>query len=247
MARRRKVSNLIISRLAKQRLSAGVGLLLTAFLGCGTAEYKERMSIRVEQLGKETPYSELVDTAIGATGVKIGKPEVFKTPPLTPASGVDQRRLMPPGVPIPDLQNTYEDFIVDSTGGRIPYYCYVAVTDMAVPGARDSVSTIQMLMRKAYSSERFRETAAHCKTPDGRAVVWKEFHISVDQEFYYENKDGQGDFRIMKGTLEFYARQEEDLLVVIGWRVPDSIRGKDFVDVDKWAPMTAGSMVLEIE
>ena len=126
--------------LATRRSASALALLVTACCGCGTGEYEKRLDARVKQLGEETPASKMSEVEIPGTPIRVRLPECFKDPPLVegaPAEApVDPRRVKPPIV-LPDLKATYEAFQGDSAGGKVAYYCYLAVTEMSSPGARD--------------------------------------------------------------------------------------------------------------
>jgi len=218
-------------------------LLLVTYSGCGTAEYKQRLSERVQQIGGETPFSQMhAAVAIPGTPLTIRLPQSVNAQPLVegrPAeSPTDPQRVRPP-INIADLKLTYEGFVDDDAGGRTAYYCYLAATDMS-SGARDPVNALRQRLMTFLPETTIQWKDVYCHTPDGLAIKWHKIEAAGRQNFYYLDKDGNDEFQPMEGIAEVYSRREGNFMVVVVWRVPTRI--KDHVNLKDWAPRVAGSL-----
>lgn len=237
--------------------SVAMVLLLCVCSGCGTAEYEKRLGATKGRLSTESPFELMYQsTAIPGTRVEIRVPQYidaqrrdfFKAAPLVEGSAVDgkpvdPRRLKPPLAELADVKLTYEGSIEDGDHGWIPYYCYLAVTDLSKRGKKDQTLWIQQRLRNALpdSTDTWKDVA--CKSPTGQMLTWKKLRSTGKQEFYYVDPDGNGRFIEIDGLMEFYSRTEGNFLIVIGWRMPESLEA--LVKLKEWAPRVAGSVTLE--
>ena len=235
---------------AKSSIPVGLIVLLASCSGCGTGEYKTRLDARLPQLSQETPFSRMyAATAIADTPVKVRIPQFFKNSPLVeglPAEApVDSRRAKPP-FDIDDLKLAYEDFVTDSSGGKVSYYCYLAVTDMSRPGARDPSAALWQRLRTMFTETPLNPTEVQYPRPDGRGIQWKKAVTAGPQEFYYQDKNGAGSYRPENGTIQTYCRREGDFMVLIVWRVPQRVeKNVGNLGLDQWAGRVAGTVMVE--
>lgn len=220
-------------------LIGGLALLLGVCPGCGTPEYERRLDATLKRLREGSEFVKYMDPPrqLSGTPVRVQLPAPFEGSLLPDEA--DARRLEPPGIDVPDRKATYEWWITDSRGGKIPFYCYLAATDED-PGRR-----MARQVRGAFpDSGIIRWERADCETPDGRTIAWQRIEGSGEnQAFYYVDPQGQGEFRKLNSKVVFYTRQEGGLFVVIGWRLPTTI--EQHVALDKWAPRVAGSVTVK--
>ncbi len=219
-------------------------LLLVTCSGCGTSEYKQRLSERVRQIGNETPFSRMhAAVSIPGTPLTIRLPQSVNAQPLVEGRPVtsppNPRRVKLP-FDLPGLKLTYEGFIVDNTGGKTAYYYYLAATKLSSVGSRDPNNALRQQLMTRFEGATVRWEDVHCHTPDGLAIQWQKTGVTGMQDFYYIDKDGNGEFLPMEGIIEVYSRREGNFMVVVVWRVPTRI--KDHVNLKDWAPRVAGSL-----
>jgi hypothetical protein len=237
-------------RSANRCLAAGLALLLSTCLGCGTRRYEDRLQETVKRLEQESVFSQMQPPVrLSDTPVMVQFPRFFDHAPLPDDS--DPRRLKPPSVDIPGLKLTYEGFITDSEGGKIPFYCYLAATE------EDPARQLQRQVRNAFPAEALDWQSVDCPTPDGGTITWKQLQAEgtqgdgTEQEFYYVNESGQESFAKMPAKFLLDLRQEGRLFLVIAWRAPTSIEkliGQDGnFGLDQWAGRVAGSVTVEEE
>jgi hypothetical protein len=221
---------------------APVALLLGTCTGCGTRGYEERLNETVKQLGKESAFSRMYPPVqLPGTPVMVQLPRFLGESPLP--EGSDPRRLKPPSIDLPDLKSTYEGFIVDTAEGKQHFYCYLAATK------KDPERQLQQQFQAALPDTVAEWQPADCETPDGGSVRWRRVEgTSKEQEFYYVEKEGRESFRKMPAKMLLYLRQEGDLFLLIGWRLPSSIENLIGVQGDfglkRWASRVAGSVTV---
>ena len=229
---------------AKTCLAAAGVLLLVGCLGCGTGGYEQRLEETVKRLGQESSFSAMYPPVqLPDTAVTVQLPQFFDQSPLP--GDTDDRRLKPPWVEVPELKFTHEGSVTDSKGGSIPFYCYLAASKT------DPQGTLRRQLQTAFPNTDVKWEPVDCKMLSGETSRWQRLHGGggEEQEFYCVNKEGQGQFAKMPGTMEFYLRQVGGVFVLIGWRLPTGIekligQGNDF-GLDVWAPMVAGSVPVE--
>ena len=230
-------------RNANRCLVAAVALLLGTCLGCGTRRYEERLEETVKRLGQESVFTGMHPPAqLPGTQVTVQLPQLFDSSPLP--EDTDAGRLKPPSIEVPDLKSTYEGSITDSDGGKVPFYCYLAATE------EDPERRLRKQFQTAFPDKVVRWGEVDCKAPDGGTRKWKRLQgAGQQQKFYYRDKEQNGEFRDMATTSEFYLRQEGDLFVVIGWRVPTDyekyIGPEGDRGLDVWALRVAGSVTVK--
>jgi hypothetical protein len=220
---------------------AGVALLVGS-LGCGTKQYEQRVSNQVRQLKEGSVFREMYPPqAVPGTSVSFRLPRILGESPLP--ENTDPVRLKPPEeIKLPGQSVTYEGLVQDSEGGKIPFYCYLAVQDKSTGKTINARLSFRLALRGLFPGTSAEWQPVNCPTPDGRTVPWKKIQASGDQEFVYVNKDGQGSVTKMAGTIECYLWREGDLTVSVVWRVPTSI--EEYIELSKWAPTVAGSMTV---
>ena len=227
-------------RSEKRWLATGMALLLGVCGGCGTRGYEDRLEETVKRLGQESVFAGMNPAVqLAGTQVTVQLPGFLGESPLPADSGA--QRLAPPSIEVPDLKLTFEGAIVDTNGGRLPIYCYLAAT------AKDPQEQLRGQFQSAFSATVVQWEEVDCKTPDGGTSKWKRVRgTDENQEFYYVDKEQNSSYVPMPTTAEFYFRQEGDLFVVIGWRMPRSIenligQGEE-LGLDLWARRVAGSV-----
>ena len=213
--------------------------LLLLLCGCGTSEYERRLESRPTTSKFDELYG---PQELPGVPVSVRVPVLFKASPLVEGAlvdgkPIDPRRVKPSLVALPGLKLTYEAFIEDSEGGKLPYYCYVGALNISNnrgPKPENSIHN-ELAGRPAYES--LTEWADYQgETPEGRGNDWKKVRCASEQDFMYTDKNGKQDFRQMPGVIDIFLHEEAGMLVVIAWRMPKSIEPH----VAKWEPLVAG-------
>lgn len=228
------------SWLAVFRGVASVGLLggLAVLVGCGTGEYEKRLSGRDARL-KAQALARFAD--LGNEQKLPGANVSFRVPKkMSALTSGDPRRLTPGLLPLPDGHQTFEGFIQDSTGGQLPYYCYVGV--LPVP-LQQLTAQMQAAFTAAKANGSVNWADAQAESPDGEVSQWKKLRLPANQVFYYKKKDGQSQYPNMPGVLELYLGDAGKSTVFIIWRLPTSIENN--VELARLAPLVNGCVKAE--
>lgn len=192
---------------------------LGACQGCGTGAYKERMNKRLDELRRGGPSTAGLygPGPVPGTPFSIRVPEAFKQgrPPGAVVDGkpVKVQRIQPP-ITIPGLKVTWEGH-VDHEGSKLPFYCYLAVSDQNPTGR------IQSQLKQQY--ENVDVTWSDYKDAAGK--TWKRWRGDLVQDWLPQDSSGNDmPKRELSGMLEFDCRQEGNQWMIVGWRVPRAIR-----------------------
>jgi hypothetical protein len=70
--------------------------------------------------------------------------------------------------------------------------------------------------------------------------VWQRLVASGEQEFCYTERGGDERYVKLAGRLELWARYFGDYLVLVVWRMPETLRAGSRVDT--LAPLVAGGV-----
>ena len=136
--------------------------LLTVLVGCGTSEYERRLSGRDARLKAQSAakFNDMGDAQkLADTNVSVRGPK--KMTALSEGKD-DPRRIKPGDIPIPGLKQTYEGLVQDSTGGQLPFYCYVGVIPTPM---QQLVAQIQTGLSAAKMNGPFNWTDLQAETP----------------------------------------------------------------------------------
>jgi hypothetical protein len=222
---------------AKKILPTTLLLVLGITWGCGTSEYERRLDDRINSLKTGSKFNVLKPAkTLPGTRVSIRVPDAFKEPLQEGAKKVDERRIKPNVIDFPSLVATYEGYIEDANKGKYPYYLYVGVSTDA---RRDNFPrNLQGELAGKFSDTSTLNEHYKADTPEGRTVEWKQCRGTGNQEFYYVNANGDGKFQPMNGVMELLFLEENDALVILGWRLPTSI--EQSLDFKSWINMVAG-------
>lgn len=218
-------------------------MLLGILYGCGTSDYERRLDARVTEYKNESKFNILSSPAdVPGTPVSIRIPQDFKNPPLTAGAEVDgkpveARRIEPEVISLPELKLTYEGFIEDANHGKLPYYLYVAVT--SDPRRANFPRTMRLELSNKFP-DATELSEIRTPTPEGRDINWKKCRATGNQEFYYISPEGKAQFLQMNGLIEllFLEDKENDVLVILAWRMPASI--EQSINFQTLEPMVAG-------
>ena len=247
-----------------------VPLLAVVVSGCGVAEYEKRLAARVERLKEEAVFNVLYQaTELRGTPILVRVPMKF-TQQLVAGAEVEGKKIDPRRVTIPNLSVSgsslvYEATVADSAGGRLPFYIYLLAIEAdqaetyrtdnprklaadkkaAGPGAGEQPrmenggSMIADLAGKSPSSKLVWQDV-DCRTPERTSVRWQRLEVDGPQEFHYVDPGGQESFRKLPGHLEVWARYYGGHLLLVVWRVPESLRPA--AEVGQLAPLVAGTV-----
>jgi hypothetical protein len=233
--------NRISEHFSEKSLAAALVVVVCLCQGCGTGEYERRLNERVKTLGAESSFAHLDQTVdLPGAPLTLGVPGAL----TRLGESVDPGRLNPPYMEIPDRKFTYEGSVTDARGGKQHYYCYLAVSSVAAVGSDSPLKLIHQRARVQFPGMAAGTEDVHIKTPEGRAIVWQRFRMTVKQGFFYIDQGGQQKSVDMDGILEVWARleQEAGYHVVVVWRVPAAIAGKDYANLAERASLVAGSI-----
>ena len=237
--------NLNVASPCRRRLNrlCPVLLVLLVVSGCGTGEYESRLTKRAVRSQNALNFNELyAPQQLPGTSVSVRVPVLFTDSPLVEGAPdkdgnpVDLRRVKPGLFELPWLKFTYEGYVDDPQGGKLPYYCYVAAVDKAAAGANPDAAWSGELSNKGGTLDPWTDFQGN--TPDGGTVPWKKLRFTGPQEFYTINGNGQKQFVQLPGVLEVYLHEEAGFYVLIAWRMPVSVEQQ--VDPGKWASMITG-------
>jgi hypothetical protein len=225
-----------------------VAALLPALIGCGRGEYEKRLDARVEQIKKGSAFGEMqVAVSLANPELKLGTgsarlPKQFTA--LSPADGsLDQRRLKPPGYVPRGHAATCEAFVVDSTGGKISYYCYLGAATLRERELERMEFVVRNPFNQSYSDTTITWDQADALTTTGAAVEWKRARLEQQQEFYYVDAQGAESYRMAPAFYELWYRLEGDVLLTVAWRVPTDFAPN--AEFEKWAPRVAGTVTFK--
>ncbi|MGW8256494.1 MAG: hypothetical protein ACWGMZ_03315 [Thermoguttaceae bacterium] len=236
-----------------------LALLLGFCWGCGTANYERRMAERLENLKMESKFNILsAPIHVPDTQVSVRVPQKsdftkdyfaklhtdgFENPPWTAGAMINNKpvepgRLQPSFLDIPGLKLTFEGAIIDASGGKQPYYLYVGVVSdqkqaKYIPGQLQNA-----LKEKFTDVSPFSDIQV--QTPDGKEINWKRCHATGNQTFYYLQKDNVGRDIPLPGLFELFFHEEDDLLLILAWRLPAAIERN--IDFQNWAERVAGGV-----
>lgn len=223
-------------------VAAAAVLGLVAASGCGTGAYEKRLAARTQRLGQESEFAQAGgQVAVPGFPVSMIVPgELTQLP-----ESADGRRLQPPFRNLEGRKLTFEGGLKDSEGGTQHYYLYVLASGAAGGGQSplDSLNNQLAGALGARGGRRAQVEEVRAKTPDGRSIAWKQFHVEGNQEFFYLTPQGQEQYISMEGRVVVWGRLEEQAgcWVVLVWRVPTP-GGQDYVGLDQKSQVVAGSV-----
>jgi hypothetical protein len=234
--------------MSKKNRTAILALLMIMFSGCGTSDYEQRLQARITELKSESKFNILSPPIdVPGTSVSIRIPQKneaniygFENQPLTEGAIiegnlVDARRVGPEVVSLPELKLTFEGFVVDASGGKQPFYLYVAVT--SDPRRANYPRSMRVDLRNKYD-DTTELSDLQAQTPDGRSTDWKTCRATGNQDFFYITPDGKGQYLQMPGLIELLFHEDNDLLVILAWRLPTGI--EQTINLQKWIRLVAG-------
>ena len=231
-------------------LSSLAALFLPVIQGCGTGEYERRLDEGLAAAKANSKFNGLYGPqALPETSVSVRIPKMFKDPPLVEGAQVngkpvDARRIKPGLFPFPFLKFTYEAYVDDAAGAKLPCYCYVGAVSKAGGRVRNPGGEIEVSLKNKAEFEKLTNwTDFQGETPEGRGNTWKKIRMESQQDFRTLDKAGQEKYAQMPGLLEIYVQEEAENYVFIVWRMPKSIEQN--VELSKWAPIVAGCVSIK--
>jgi hypothetical protein len=238
--------------------------------GCGVGEYEKRLERRVADLRKTAIFDVLYQaTELPDAPVLVRVPRSFSQRLVegveVQGKKIDARRAKVPGLELPGTLVTYEATVEDSTGGKQPYYIYLTAapatkverlrsaserkfdggkpvdsSPSAEPVRLDQTGELFQGVQKAFPQANLAWQDVSCPTPTGGSVVWQRLVASGEQEFCYTERGGDERYVKLAGRLELWARYFGDYLVLVVWRMPETLRAGSRVDT--LAPLVAGGV-----
>ncbi len=179
--------------------------------------------------------------------MKIRVPQLFKKGPYTSTSPhpddgnvISPRRVNPPFIKIPGLKLCFEETTLDDANNLLPCYLYVG----AIPaeGALPLAPIIEAALKKAFPKAQIAWEEAKIFDPKGQEVVWQKLRLTAEQLFDVKNS-GIIEYKQFPAVFELWMRDTQDYIVLIGWRVPDSIEPK--IHMLDFATAVAGSVTVD--
>ena len=114
---------------------------------------------------------------------------------------------------MPGLKATWEGSI-GHEGRKLPYYCYLAVTD------KDPTGPIKNQIQQQYGGQE----VTWNEVTDEAGKTWKRFRADLEQDWLPLDDDGNETKSVtLRGMLQFDCRQEGKHWMIVGWRVPRPI------------------------
>ncbi|MBN2477427.1 MAG: hypothetical protein JXB62_22670 [Pirellulales bacterium] len=224
-------------------LAAGVLLWLVGCLGCGTAEYEDRVEARIREARQGSAFAQMQSpVTLPGTSLKVQVPNNLESTPLPDDTPAD--RLNPLASEqssfVTGRKLTYEGLVEDSEQGKLPFYCYLIVLDPESFRGREPVKNLWQSLKNDFAGEASPPAQVKCQTPQGLEIEWQMVRVTAPQKFVYVKPDGQSEPREMPGIFEFYVRTEGDHVIVIAWRVPEHL--ESHVGLKERAHLVAGSV-----
>ena len=230
------------------RLVWGLVILIAACCqGCGSGEYERRLNDQVGSLGQQSPFSQLTPAQEMPGGYSVRLPDQMQRLP----DQTDRRRLMPPAAKeMPGRVVTLEATVQAGEKSKQFYYCYVLAID--VPPQLRKSRTAHLHYVKKYIQDRLGAqtvdwTKTTCTTAGQRTAEWQKIRHTRPQEFYYIDKDGKESYVNVNAVEEFWtpAEIDSDKILVIYWRVPETLEKKPYASLPERAPLVAGAVAVK--
>lgn len=214
-----------------RRSGATLLLLVCIAQGCGTGAYRERMEARIAELrkgGGVTNVALYAPSQVGDTSLWIRVPRKF-TQGMTPGAAVNAQRIQPP-ITLPGLKATWEG-TVGSDGRKLPFYCYLAVSD------NDPAGAVQREIKQLYAGV----DVTWSEVNDSAGRPWKQFRADLEQDWIPQGQDDKELAKVsLDGVFQVNYRQEGSQYMIVAWRVPQSIESA--VNLRALIPATLGSL-----
>ncbi len=226
--------------------------------GCGSAEYERRLKLGLEEIRQRSAFGQLYGqpVALPGTPLMIRVPRAF-TLSFQEGSAfddkpIDNRRVTIPGVALPGLAVTYEGRVVDSAGGKYPYYMHLFAIERAkagklisskseTPSALDTTGELYQQIQKAFDRTHGSWAEVACQTPYGNQLAWQRLRTEGEQEVHYLRENGSEVYIKRPCVLDVFARIEGRYLVLVVWRAPAAI--EDAARIGEVAPLVAGTLL----
>ncbi len=256
---------------ARPCLAAVAVLLLGTCWGCGTdllgtKEYEKRLTETTKSLKEKSEFKKDMYPPRPVPGAPVAfqMPKSFPENPLPEgevaeegAQPIDPYRLKPPieSLLLTGRKLTYEGFYTyrDNAGkeiGKIAYYCYFVARPKSKSTARTPLKVIESQLKRQWPKSKFRgviyrTNTVPCDTPTGGSTTWSRLEVASpdEQDFYFIDAEKKPSSAKMKATLQFYSHTVAGYTVIIAWRVPTDVKDQEEVDLEKWGPLVAGSVI----
>lgn len=229
------------------------GLLgLIALVGCGAAEYEERMLSSAKDIqtrqDRATRLNENLhgSAAIGDAAVEMRVPKVFEasfTPDSPhPADGakINAQRLQPPFLNLPGLKLTYEAHADGGDEKTYPYYCYLAAVQGTSGDAGKLAEQLAGALRMGLPGGGGWETV-DCPTPDGGTLPCRRIRATGKQLFDATAPgSGRARFTQQDGKFDLYLHEGNGWITLVAFRVPAPLDEK--FKLDDIGPLAVGTL-----
>jgi hypothetical protein len=221
--------------LMKRFLAAIILSVLATVWGCGTSDYDRRMEARREEINKNSQFTKYLNppAEVAGTTVTLSIPKDMDPPP----ANADPRRSKNHVLEITgEHQDVYEGLWTDDKGVKKSYYFYVYIITAAknrkmLPGRYQQECKNATDLDNKFQADR----------AEGGSINWQTFSAPGNWDFYKE--DNGPHIQQMPGTFNFFAHDENDVLVILAWRVPDDIR--QALDIDTKMKLVAGTVAVK--
>jgi hypothetical protein len=231
--------------------AGGHWLLLLALLAAGLpgckGEYENRLEKLKGELGKGSDFNNVLTQKVAinfpSASVTLSLPADLTE---VNAKADPQRAKLTLGVALDEKMlgdlHTYEGAVDDAVHGKQHYYLYVGSVDLVEGGSDDLTVFCNNLRRVIPSLSPLDDVSVI--TRDGLAVTCRKCRATLQQVFYYTNSKGGDEYPPMEGLVEIWDRKIEPAKkhLVMVWRVPNALQGKEYIDLDKKAKLIAGGI-----
>lgn len=230
--------------------------------GCGKADYEQRMEAKLVGLRHLAKFRPLEETPrqlfTGTDDVTLRLPVKFvqfgtqmtleSKDPNDTNKLLDPRQVQPPFLSLPGFLSSYEQFIPDSSGNKLPYTMYVAAEKLTpLPDGAEKRDPLEETLKKQLLAAlpELKEDALQwknvkCSRPDPASppkpgvaptfgtVLWRGIEVDCEQEFSGTAAGGNREFLKLPGTFKLFLyehkeNEETRYFVLLGWRVPKKL------------------------
>ncbi len=253
---------------------AWLAVAATMLVGCGTSEYSAQLNTRLDTLRAGAPFRVLwAPSSIPDTPVKIRVPQIFPksytaaSPHPDDGPKVRADRINPPFLELPGLRICYEGQGVDPERGKLPYYCYIAVTPSKAGDAEKLAADVQTKLKQTFKEVPAWENV-DVRTPKATSIQWQKIRVTGDQPFPLNQGRKLDGVPVVTttfpGIFELWLYDAQQYIVLVGWRAPTTVEGPvvsaaaksaadifrrpatEKIDLSTLPFLTAGSLVIEL-
>ena len=130
-------------------------------------------------------------------------------------------RAQPPSIPVPGLLFTFERYVQDPSGARLPIYAFVG----GVPATQEA-EAVEASILEAVSKvvpDNLTWEPVRLESLTGEVADWRMLRISAAQPFFVAQTGAESKSQSLEGQLYFFMRPVGDNYVILAWRFPSQL------------------------